>query len=226
MSRPTTRATRTAFARRNETLPCSAPHCHKTRLWTNRWCQLHGRRVYWHGHWSGRALTVKELRPHRRTMRQFLKQYADAPQVQAALKVTDALLQGHLTGLSSPASKHLRRLREGGLKPTEALTILGSVWFLSLAGTNTFPNDDSLTMALGLQLIRSRPHYREHYLSPSKGTTEVRSQRPEGVARREIGNVVRRRLGAFLSQAQRRLDGDREAREAASQLLASPIATQ
>ena len=36
----------------------------------------------------------------------------------------------------------------------------------------------SLTMALGLELIRSRPHYREHYLSPSKCTHEVRSQRP------------------------------------------------
>lgn len=62
----------------------------------------------------------------------------------------------------------------------------------------------SLTMALGLQLIRSRPHYREHYLSPSKGTHEVRSQRPQGVVRREIGNVVRHRLGAFLMQAHRR----------------------
>ncbi|QNN21230.1 hypothetical protein HED60_02745 [Planctomycetales bacterium ZRK34] len=146
----------------------------------------------------------------------ILNQFADTPQIKAALDAIGVLLvepemftagaaSGKLRDERLPRltwsriGHHIRRVVADGLAEREALERIMGVWLFHFHHSRTLPDDDRLTHALAESIFGSRP-YRKRYV-PSKRTRKGHTTRPKRPGRPVmlgLGMAIRVRFGTFL----------------------------
>ncbi len=222
MSRSSNRRHRRA----NPFLTCSAPGCSTHRRHTSRYCRRHEYRVRLYGHPMGGKIDRKLIALYRQEFTDFIDRYADTPQVEAAVALMSDSIQRGLPNRSDPgADFRLRHLRDEGVTGKEALEIVGGVWLLSYREPRALPDDVRLTYHLGLALIKARPYPQRLYNSPTAGKMLSRSMFPGSLARRAIGEFVRRRLGVFFMRCIEAMNAEDRQDQERAQTLAAPFTT-
>lgn len=183
---------------RNRTFPCSVNGCPNRRAWSSRYCSKHAKRRKLYGHPLGRSLKKRELKDYTEQARSFIIQHQNSPQIEAAYQFFDDLLKlGNPDG--SDAEKELYRLGTlHGLYPEEALDAVLPIWLYSMAEPRALPDDERLTYALGIALLKSKTVFNQRTNSANRNY-QRRYFTPTGAARREIGEAIRSRLGLFFS---------------------------
>lgn len=208
---------------RNVLKQCSVESCQKRRQTTSRWCPGHAKKVRLYGSPTGRPLRAAELRPYKEEFAGFMLRYVSTPQVRAAVKLLDDLLSlgrvGH--GLTQ---FQLHRLRSQGVTGMEALQCVAAVFLLSRDRPALLPDDRQLTMAIGAQLFKLRP-LEGRTVFTRKGKEERQYVPPPAVARREVGELVRSKLGTFMMRVEQALHEEESRSRALALTLATPFNT-
>ncbi len=210
----------------NPTRHCSAPGCTRHRRRSSRYCRTHERRARLYGHPLGGQIDRKLVASYRQEFTDFIDRHADTPQVEAAVVLmSDSIQHGLPYRSDSGADFRLRHLRDEGVTGKEALEILGGVWLLSYREPRALPDDVRLTYHLGLALIKARPYPQRLYKSPTAGKMLSRSMFPGSLARRAIGEFVRRRLGVFFMRCIEAMNAEDRQDQERVQTLAAPFTT-
>ncbi len=210
----------------NPTRHCGAPGCTRHRRRSSRYCRTHERRARLYGHPMGGQIDRKLIASYRQEFTDFIDRHADTPQVKAAVELMSDSIQRGLPYRSDPgADFRLRHLRDEGVTGKEALEIVGGVWLLSYREPRALPDDARLTYHLGLALIKARPYPQRLYKSPTAGKMLSRSMFPGSLARRAIGEFVRRRLGVFFMRCIEAMNAEDRQDQERAQTLATPFTT-
>lgn len=206
---------------RNVLRPCSVSGCPRRRVHTSQFCAGHAKRHGLYGSPTGRPFKPAEFAPYERDFNGFLREHYDSPQVQAAIQFFDDLLSlGRVN--SSQALLHLQRLCSAGVNGAEALRRIAAVWLLSRDRPKTLPDDDQLTMTLGAQLFKLRP-VEANTVYTRKGNQSTRYAAPPGIARREVGELIRSRLGVFFLRVEEAMTEQIANKKAQAIALAQPF---
>ncbi len=218
-----TARTRANHRARNVLKRCSEDRCEKRRIHTQRWCAGHAKKVRLYGSPSGRPLTVAELRPYKDEWKDFFLRHAETPQMAAAIQFFNDLLSLGRVG-DGLTQFQLHRLRSQGVSGVEALQCVASVWLLSRDRPALLPDNRQLTMAIGAQLFKLRPLEARTVIT-RKGKMERVYVPPPAVARREVGELVRAKLGTFFIRVEQAMTEERDKARATAMVLAQPFTT-
>ncbi len=210
-----TKSERLLFVRENERRKCDAPGCTRNRRWTGRWCTSCDYRARRHGDPTRRQVDQSLVKLYRGKMKAFIKDYAEAPAVVAALETMQRLLAGRMSPAKATSHRELRRLREaeaGPVTPEEGLEVAGAVMLLHLYRPELLPSnglsDKRLTYAIANQLFRLRTA--EYYMKQSSKTGRVyrHVRDPVCVSRADVGGIVRKHLALFFVHVFDRMEQD------------------
>lgn len=220
-----TLASQRSHRERNRMLPCSIASCHNRRSHSSRWCSSHAKRNKFYGHPQGRALSSREVRPYRSQGRIFLRDHWDTTPVEEAVRFFNELLSlGSNEQGASDSEKQLYRLALFGLTASEALEIVLGVWLYSAAEPRALPDDKRLTYAMATALFKARTV--DNTVTYQRDGKRIRRYfTPPGNARKEVGEILRSRLGLFMSNVNEALKEKVRKRQESVHRLAQPFNT-
>jgi len=206
-------------------LTCNANGCVQRRSRGSQFCISHMKRQRLHGHPWGRALQPRELNVYRRQAREFLAFHEDYKQISAATALLNEILSlGANDHSSKPIERELFRLVQGGLGGSEALEVILAVWLYSMTEPNRLPDDQRLTYALGTALLKARP-LKTYVTLTAEGKRTRRYFAPSGGPRKELGEIIRSRLGLLFANATAALREEERQRRERVKTLATPFTT-
>ena len=217
---PTTRHARLLFVAANERRKCDTRGCPKNRSWTRRFCQGCD--------WApdARAIDRKLVDVYARKMATFIKDYATAPSVVAALDIMSRILSGRMS-TNKYLLRELRRLREAPAGPVsceEALAAVGGVYLLHLYRPETLDDGKRLTFAIANRFFRARPLESRRQQSRKTGLMYHYVYEPRCEARGVLGGLVRKHLAVFLHNVFSRIEDDYRIAVRQRMALKEPIA--
>lgn len=214
-------------ARHNATKTCEAPGCLRYRHWTHRYCRAHISRNTRYGHPLARPFP-RDLRvKYRARMEVFLRDHADAPQVQLAHRIAHTLVADYAPfhcRNGQLAEEHLKRLRAQVVSSEELLIAAGAVYLAEWLGEERkgatgIPADDlqgtCFRMRVGSEVMGLRE-------LPKAGTRQARYVAPKS-PRLLIGRRVSEALGVFFVNVARSMREEAAKREEVTATLSAPF---
>lgn len=126
--------------------------------------------------------------------------------------------------IGSLAERELQRLKDKGLEPLEAVERVTATWLCTQEDLRSMSDGRALTYLLASELFRCRPQ--DGRISFTKaGKQDLRYRRPSGEARREVGELLRFKLGAFFVNVHRTLQQDAEREKEIAHIFSQPFPT-
>ncbi|MBI1369487.1 MAG: hypothetical protein GC162_12640 [Planctomycetes bacterium] len=202
---------------------CSTPGCTNHRNWTYSRCRACVQKVRRNGTATAQYTHDSKIQPYREHAGTILDQFAETPQVEAALTAMELFLtepetfaaQAGASNLRtqrfprntwSVVGHHVRRVVADGLTAREAVDRIAGVWLYSHAHPRSLPDDAALTHVLAETIFNSRP-YRKRIIrgKTAKGYT-TKPKRPGRPALFSLGTALRAKFGVFLSGLAKHVD--------------------
>ena len=202
----------------NERLPCDVTGCGRKREWVSRFCVRHLRRTVNTGHPLQPTIRAYMFRKEQSDVRDLLAENTGHSGLILAEKfVSDWLSHRGRFAEVTKAHPIRQQLRRSGVTPRDVVIAGAAIWLFSERFPASLEQDERLTFAIANAVLQLMP--RERRQKTPGGRIEYR--RPGLAARREIGEVLRREIGAlFLNIARTVQAGPERQRMQREQLLA------
>lgn len=211
---------------RNKLTRCEVGDCPMRRHSSSQYCANHARRSLAYGHPDGHPVTKKQLAPYHKQAKAFLKQHKDHKATLTAVQILDELLRrGTLMAAEDPDEpvfRELRRLSDLGLTGAEALEVLCAVWLYARYEPRSLPDDMRLTFALSRAFLQTRPQS-VRQSSWCWGKERRAYHKPGASVHRDLGQLLRDRLGIFFINMVKALDAEAERQRTQKRQLAEPF---
>jgi len=202
---------RRRWVEKNKCKPCSTDGCNNRRAYTYARCWACVSKLRRNGTAEGGYIHDSKFKPWRKHAALILDQFADSPQIQAAVEAADVLLREPETFTAQAASRtlwqknvpipamnwrrvghHIRRVVADGLTGRELLDRIAGVWLFSYHDRKALPDNDRLSHALAETILGSRPYRKRISLSKKS------PKRPGRPVMLGLGVAIRKRFGLFL----------------------------
>lgn len=170
--------------------------CNLHRHRVSGYCRRHTAANYQYGHPNGRRITPQEYDGVSCEVIAFLDENVDHPAVRASVVWLEQWQDAAWSnGPQTVAAKPMQRLKEHGVIGLDILKAAASIWVYSQRNHKQLPDDNRLTYAISLAVLRLAP--RDRITSPgAKQRTQYR--RHTGCVRRQLGAHLRRHLAVFV----------------------------
>ncbi len=121
--------------------------------------------------------------------------------LEAAIGWCDQLLRDAQIGRKVPAKRELRHLADSGCTGKEMLRLILALFYYSYRHPAALPSDSRLTYAISNHLLSLRPREKRALISRTTGKPYEYIRTFGATVRKELGEQIRRDLGAFIANA-------------------------
>lgn len=168
---------------RNEQRPCAVRSCDKNRSGLAKYCANHKKTRDRLGHPEARFPYPKDFREELEVVRDIFATNRDNPLYKEGLKTLEQWITMAQQGkVKVPGTRFVLRLADEQADLEELLARIVAVFIMGYNQPNFFPNDQAITFALAIQVIRATPHNGEYRVSEA----------------RETGQYIRNKMGLLL----------------------------
>lgn len=187
--------------RRNTGRLCSAPGCHMSRTRVSSYCAPHNAATHWYGHPQGKHIDPKLWATELAEASRFIEAHITHRGITQAVAWFDEWLSAAQEAsskggnLDAPvvAAQDMARLADMGIQPLQLLKTVAGLWLFAQRNPHTLQDDNRLTVALSLAVLKLAPRYyridHQGKRNPTRYTAE---------ARKLIGKRVRDTIGLLI----------------------------
>lgn len=173
-----------------------------SRTRVSSYCAPHNAATHWYGHPQGKHIDPKLWATELAEASRFIEAHITHRGITQAVAWFDEWLRDSTKGETLPsggpetpvvASKDMSRLADKGIGPLQLLKTVAGLWLFAQRNPHTLQDDNRLTVAISLALLKLAPRYYrvdpEGKRNPTRYTAE---------ARKLIGKRIRDTIGLLI----------------------------